>query len=96
MLLPEVTTAEGIPHGLLDPGLEEIGQLSMAKIVCAVPDLDALVKVEFEAKEAGLQCYRVVDSGYSHNKFGDFTAIAIGPDWPEKLEPVTGKLKIYR
>jgi len=80
----------------LDPGLEDIGQVSFAKIVCAVDYLAALEAVEQTARSAGLSVHRVVDSGYSHNKKGDFACVAIGPAWPEELEPVTGHLKVYR
>jgi len=80
----------------LDPGLEEVGQVSMAKIVCQADTQIQLLAVEQAALVAGLAVHRVVDSGHSHNKAGDIPCIAIGPDWPEKLEPVTGKLKVYR
>jgi len=80
----------------LDPGIEETGQVSMAKIVCQVASEAELVAIEQKAKASGLTCHRVVDSGYAHNKKGDFACVAIGPDWPEKLSPVTGGLKVYR
>jgi peptidyl-tRNA hydrolase len=80
----------------LDPGLEDIGQVSMAKIVCSCADEAELLAIERAAKDAGLEVHRVVDSGYSHNKFGTLACIAIGPDWPERLEPATAKLKVYR
>lgn len=80
----------------IDPGLEDLGQLSFAKIVLAVEDEPALLAVEVAAKEHRLTVHRVTDSGYSHNKPRTFAAIAIGPHWPEQLEPVTGKLKVYR
>lgn len=80
----------------LDPGLEEIGQVSFAKIVCAVQNEEELTKVWQDAMAAGLNVETVFDSGHSHNKLGDFACIAIGPAWPEELEPVTGGLKVYR
>lgn len=79
-----------------DPGLEEVGQVSMAKIVCAADDEAHLLAVEQAAKDAGLTVHRVIDSGYSHNPAGTLTCIAIGPDYPERLDPVTGKLRIYK
>ena len=80
----------------LDPGLDEIGQVSMAKIVLQAADEAHLLAVEEAAKKAGLTVHRVVDSGYSHNPAGTLTCICIGPHWPEQLEPVTGSLKVYR
>lgn len=78
----------------LDPGLEH--QVSMAKIVCAVKDEAELLDVERQAEGAKLEVHRVVDCGYSHNKPNTLVAVAIGPDYPEKLAPVTGGLKVYR
>lgn len=80
----------------LDPGLEDIKQISFGKIVLAVDNEAQLLEVYHNAVNAGLCAHKVVDSGHSHNKFGDLAAIAIGPAWPEELEPVTGKLKVYR
>jgi peptidyl-tRNA hydrolase len=80
----------------LDPGIEDTKQVSMAKIVCQVENEAELMAVEQQARSAELACHRVIDSGYSHNKPGTFVGIAIGPHWPEQLEPVTGKLKLYR
>lgn len=80
----------------LDPGLESLGQVSMAKIVLAAADEAHLLSVEEAAKKAGLTVHRVVDSGYSHNPARTLTCIAIGPHYPEQLDPITGSLKVYR
>jgi peptidyl-tRNA hydrolase len=80
----------------IEPGLEYADQLAMAKIVLQVDNLDQLLEVESKALEAGVSVYRVTDGGHSHNKPGDVVCIALGPDWPEKMTPYTGHLKIYR
>jgi peptidyl-tRNA hydrolase, PTH2 family len=80
----------------LDPGLEEFGQLSFGKIVLAVENEEELLDVYHNAVNADLCVHKVIDSGHSHNKFGDLAAIAIGPAWPEDLALVTGHLKVYR
>ena len=80
----------------LDPGLEEQKQVSMATIVLAVNSEEELLEVEKNAREAKLEVHRVIDSGFSHNKPGTFVCIGIGPDKPERIDPVTGKLKVYR
>lgn len=79
-----------------DPGLTTQDQRSFAKIVVGVKSKDELLAVEKAAHEAGLECHRVTDCGYSHNKPGDIPCICIGPAWPEQLAPVTGHLDIYR
>ena len=80
----------------LDPGLEAIGQVSMAKIVCAANSEAELLALEQAAQAAKVCVHRVVDSGHSHNPPGTLVCLALGPDWPEKLDPLTGHLKIYR
>lgn len=79
-----------------DPGLEAEDQRSFAKIVVGVKGKEELLDIEKKALAAGLECHRVTDCGYSHNKPGDIPCICIGPAWPEQLEPVTGHLKPYR
>jgi PTH2 family peptidyl-tRNA hydrolase len=78
----------------LEPGSED--QLSFAKIVVAVHSEEELWQVYDNAQRAGLEVHKVVDSGYSHNKPNTFTCIAIGPDYPDRLNPVTGELGLYR
>lgn len=80
----------------LDPGIEATGQRSMATIVLQVHSEGQLLEIEQKAKDAGLTVHRVIDSGYSHNPAGTFVCIAIGPHWPEQLDPVTGKLSTFR
>lgn len=80
----------------LDPGLEPHHQVSMAKIVLAVNSEKELLDVESKAKEAKLTVHRVIDSGHSHNPPGTFVCIAIGPDFPDKIDSVTKHLKVYR
>lgn len=80
----------------IEPGLEYCNQLSFATIVLAVADEAELLKVMAEARAAALECHQVVDGGHSHNKPNTLVCAAIGPDTAERLEPVTGHLKIYR
>jgi PTH2 family peptidyl-tRNA hydrolase len=80
----------------LDPGLEEIGQISFAKIVLAANSEEELQQIYDEAYKSELETHKVYDSGYSHNPAGTFVAVAIGPNWPDKLFAITGHLKVYR
>ncbi len=75
-----------------DPGIEYTGQQSFAKIVVFVGSLQALLDVEVAAKRRYLTVGTVHDSGYSHNKAGEYVGIAIGPHWPEAFEGVTDHL----
>lgn len=80
----------------IEHGLEYCDQLSFAKIVLAVDDKSQLQEVMSAAHAAQLECHLVIDGGHSHNKPNTLVCAAIGPDTAERLEPVTGHLKIYR
>lgn len=66
------------------------------KICCVVNSEAELLELEEKAKAAGLVYHPVWDSGLT--EFGGvptYTALAIGPDYDEKIDPVTGDLKLY-
>lgn len=66
------------------------------KICCVVSSEEELLKLEKDAKAAGLVAKLIEDTGLT--EFGGvptFTALAIGPDYDEKIDPVTGDLKLY-
>lgn len=71
-------------------------QSSFAKIVCQVPDEAGLLRIYDEAKAAGLEAHLITDSG--RTEFGGvptLTAVAIGPDYNEKIDAITGGLELY-
>lgn len=66
------------------------------KICCVVNSEDELRELADKAKAAGLVCEMIEDTGLT--EFGGvptLTALAIGPDTDEKMDPVTGHLKLY-
>jgi PTH2 family peptidyl-tRNA hydrolase len=66
------------------------------KICCVVQSEQELLELADQAKAAGLVCKVIEDTGLT--EFGGvatFTALAIGPDYDEKIDPVTGHLKLY-
>ena len=66
------------------------------KVTCRVDSEDQLLALEHLAKHAGLVTSLIQDAG--HTEFGGvptYTALAIGPDWDDKLDPVTGELVLY-
>jgi PTH2 family peptidyl-tRNA hydrolase len=66
------------------------------KVVCQVKDEEELLDVEKRAREAGLETHLVVDSGKTEfDGKPTPTVVVIGPDYSDKLEPVTGNLKLY-
>jgi PTH2 family peptidyl-tRNA hydrolase len=71
-------------------------QGNFRKITCVVNSEEELLSLVRKAKEAGLTAELIQDSGLT--EFGGvptYTAAAIGPDYDEKLDPVTGDLVLY-
>jgi PTH2 family peptidyl-tRNA hydrolase len=66
------------------------------KITCQVSSLEALMQVHADAIDAGLEARVITDAGLTefHGQ-PTITAIAIGPDYDEKIDPITGHLELY-
>jgi PTH2 family peptidyl-tRNA hydrolase len=67
-----------------------------AKVTCRVDSEEELRELEQKAKDAGLECHLIIDSGKT--EFGGVptpTCIAIGPDYNDKIDEITGHLKLY-
>ena len=58
--------------------------------------LDELKEIEAQAKEANLEVHLIVDSGRTEfNGVPTPTCLAIGPDEADKIDEITGGLKLY-
>lgn len=69
---------------------------SFKKICVKVESEEDLIKYFNAAKEAGLMVRMVTDAGLTEfNGVPTKTCIAIGPDWADKIDPVTGELETY-
>jgi peptidyl-tRNA hydrolase, PTH2 family len=71
-------------------------QGNFRKICVVVNSEEELRKVYQDAKDAGLVAEIIEDTGLT--EFGGvatLTAVAIGPDYDEKIDPVTGHLALY-
>ena len=66
----------------------------MKKIVLAVENLEELRQLKEEAEDAGLVVALITDAGRTHIEPGTTTCLGIGPDDSEKIDKVTGKLKL--
>lgn len=64
------------------------------KIVVSVSSEQELRDIHLKAKCAGLPCSLVQDAGLTEFKEPTFTAVAIGPDYPDKIDPITGGLSL--
>jgi PTH2 family peptidyl-tRNA hydrolase len=70
--------------------------ISFAKVCLQVQSEEELIEVEARARAAGLEVHVVVDSGRTefHGQ-PTRTCLAIGPDEAERIDAVTGDLKLY-
>lgn len=69
---------------------------SFTKIVCQVHSEQELLDIVARADEAGVLANVITDAG--RTEFGGIptvTAAAVGPDWAEKVDQVTGDLRLY-
>ena len=66
----------------------------MKKIVLKVKDLDELLQYKKKAEDMGLICALIEDAGKTVVEPGTITCLGIGPDREEKIDKVTGNLKI--
>jgi peptidyl-tRNA hydrolase, PTH2 family len=66
------------------------------KVTVQVGTLAELEEVFQNAKNAGLITHKITDSGLTefHGE-PTITCIAIGPDFDNKIDPITGHLKLY-
>jgi len=64
------------------------------KVVLKVENLEELKKVYENAKREGLPCALIRDAGLTQVKKGEIICLVIGPDEEEKIDKVSGKLKL--
>ena len=68
---------------------------SFAKIVVSVGSLEELQNIHKNALQAGLVSRMIVDSGRTEfHGIETPTYLAIGPDISERIDPITGHLKL--
>lgn len=66
----------------------------MKKVILKVKDLDELLKYKEEAEDAKLMCCLIRDQGRTEVMPGTITCLGIGPDREDKIDKVTGDLKM--
>lgn len=66
-----------------------------AKIVVSVDSEEELMEVYNNAREAGLICSLILDAGFTEfNGVPTYTSVAVGPSTNEKVDAITGHLKL--
>jgi len=66
----------------------------MKKAVLKVSDLKELHELKRKAEDAGLVTALITDAGHTHLTPGTVTCLGIGPDKAEKIDKITGHLKL--
>ena len=69
-------------------------QYGMAKICVRVESEAELLEIHQLALAAGLTSHLITDAGHTEFDGPTKTCIAIGPDLAEKIDTITGKLKL--
>ena len=66
------------------------------KVTCKVNTEKELLEIYEKAKAAGLEVHLITDCGTTefHNCLTN-TCLAVGPDFDEKIDPITGHLELY-
>jgi len=67
---------------------------SFAKVCVRVDSEEDLLDIHRRAQAAGLESHLITDSGRTEFKEPTNTCLAIGPDYAEKIDPITGQLKL--
>ena len=67
----------------------------MKKVVLKVKDKEELMKYNQEAKDSKIKTALITDAGKTHIAPGTVTCLGIGPDDEEKIDKVTGNLKMF-
>jgi len=99
--LPKGKLAAQCSHASVDAVLKSDSETikkwkkeGMAKIVLKVKDQKELIKYFQQAKDDNIMASLITDAGKTVVAPGTKTAVAIGPDEEEKIDKVTGKLKM--
>lgn len=68
---------------------------SFTKVCLSCDSEQELLALHAQAIAAGIPCSLIRDAGKTEfNGVPTFTAVAIGPDYPENIDPITGHLKL--
>jgi len=66
----------------------------MKKAILKVEDEKELIKYKIQAEDSGLVVSLITDARRTELKPGTTTCLAIGPDKEEKIDQITGRLKL--
>jgi peptidyl-tRNA hydrolase, PTH2 family len=95
-IMPHLTQAGRADHLQLSPAERTWLDVSMRKVTVKVGSEQELLDVYDQAIAAGLVVEMITDRGLT--EFGGIptrTCLAVGPDYDDLIDPVTGDLELY-
>jgi peptidyl-tRNA hydrolase, PTH2 family len=99
--LPKGKLAAQVGHACIDAAFGSPKEVvkkwrdqGMKKIVLKVADEKELLEYERKCQDAGLVTSLIIDAGHTTVKPGTITCVGIGPGPTEKIDRITGRLKM--
>ncbi|HLK73193.1 MAG TPA: aminoacyl-tRNA hydrolase [Streptosporangiaceae bacterium] len=95
-VLNTLSPERAVDHVVLSPAERAWLQSSVRKVTVKVNSEEELIAVYQKALDAGLVVHLITDRGLT--EFGGVptrTCLAVGPDWDDLVDPVTGDLELY-
>jgi PTH2 family peptidyl-tRNA hydrolase len=69
---------------------------SNSKICLQVNSEQELLDIETQAMASGVECHIITDLGKTEfDGVATKTCLALGPDWSDKIDPITSSLRLY-
>lgn len=76
------------------PAMEKWGSEGQKKVVLEVNSKEGILKLFDRSRKEKIPCFLVEDAGLTELKSGTITALGLGPEKEEKLDKITGDLKL--
>ena len=95
-VLQTILPNEDVDHVALSPAERAWLESSFRKVTVKVNSEEELIAVYQRARDAGLVVHLITDRGLT--EFGGVptrTCLAVGPDYDDLIDPVTGDLELY-
>lgn len=79
---------------LSEAEMDWLERSAMKKVCVRVESLDQLMEIQEKATMAGIRVHVITDAGFTEFTMPTITCLALGPDLCDKLDPITGHLKL--
>lgn len=99
--MPKGKMAAQVSHASVESVLKSDKKLvqewyheGMKKVILKVDSMKELLKFKNDAEDSGMVTAMITDAGRTFFKQPETTCLAIGPDDEDKIDSLTGKLKL--